>query len=1089
MIVIFVSECEKAALKKTRQILDNFAERIGSTTWKTRITMEGLKTVKVLLSKYATKQTSVACHRIAGKYSTELMWIVGNKLKFNNRGACPTNYTANDNIQNYEDTWHLLQHIKIATALASLFHDFGKASKCFQNKLRAKTNQKDPLRHEWVSCVLLKAFIGNAKTDTEWLESLYNKGFLTPLDKNNNISIVKKPLEDLPPLASMIMWLILTHHKLPVAQEKDLKTHRNNTCTKKEIFAYITSGLGYDSNKSEDKTNCLNFPIGLPTTDVAWNKTLKRWTAKALEKSDEFKEIFENGLFRIVLHFSLIALKLGDHYYSSKPSKTIQKLTESSTKLYANTGFIDGQRGLRQTLSEHLNGVTENALAIAHQLPRFEAEMPTTNNIRRLKRRSPKDYDWQNKAVDEIAKWRNTLDVTNNGFFAVNMASTGCGKTIANAKIMLALSPNKNTLRYILALGLRTLTLQTGEAYRSEIGLTASDMAVLVGSKAIRELFEIEHTKEVTENEKLDFSSESAEDIFDEFIDYDCDISDEKLATVLQNEKHRNLLYAPILTCTIDHLMGATEAIRGGRGLLPNLRLMSSDLVIDEIDDFVGDDLIAISRLIFLVGMLGRKVMLSSATIQPDLALGLFNAYMNGYRLYSKSRNLASNIGCAWIDEYKTTTLNISVGDENQEENRKQYIELHKKFTANKAEKIKKAVVKRRGYIADLPETSENTEFAYFDAIKQNIIDLHDNNSEKDDKTGILTSWGIVRVANITPCADLGKYLMNTDWPSDYQVKVMVYHSQQVLLMRHTQEKYLDKLLNRKDPDTIFKEPIVRKYLAESKAKNMIFIVVSTPVEEIGRDHDFNWAVIEPSSFRSIIQLAGRVRRHRQEKPENENIAVLRYNFKGYKNKNSSIDEKVFVRPGYENISKLNSHDLNAIIDENLIKEGINSIPRIIAPDSLNEKNSLIDLEHYSARLSLGNFINKGPQTPLGWISEAWWLTSFSQILAPFRKGQKSEILYLLPKFPGNENTLFTFCLKDADKYEPYEIVFGITNKEPEIKKESIWLDRNYYKLLEEYSENGYVDKSAKRYGFIEVVKYNDNDKFEYSHILGLLRK
>ena len=160
MIVIFVSECEKAALKKTRQILDNFAERIGSTTWKTRITMEGLKTVKVLLSKYATKQTSVACHRIAGKYSTELMWIVGNKLKFNNRGACPTNYTANDNIQNYEDTWHLLQHIKIATALASLFHDFGKASKCFQNKLRPKANQKDPLRHEWVSCVLLKIFIG-----------------------------------------------------------------------------------------------------------------------------------------------------------------------------------------------------------------------------------------------------------------------------------------------------------------------------------------------------------------------------------------------------------------------------------------------------------------------------------------------------------------------------------------------------------------------------------------------------------------------------------------------------------------------------------------------------------------------------------------------------------------------------------------------------------------------------------------------------------------------------------------------------------------------------------------------------------------
>jgi hypothetical protein len=37
-------------------------------------------------------------------------------------------------------------------------------------------------------------------------------------------------------------------------------------------------------------------------------------------------------------------------------------------------------------------------------------------------------------------------------------------------------------------------------------------MAVLVGSKRLENYLEIEHTKEVTENEKLDFSSESAEE-------------------------------------------------------------------------------------------------------------------------------------------------------------------------------------------------------------------------------------------------------------------------------------------------------------------------------------------------------------------------------------------------------------------------------------------------------------------------------------------------------------------------------------------------------------------------------------------------
>jgi CRISPR-associated endonuclease/helicase Cas3 len=56
---------------------------------------------------------------------------------------------------------------------------------------------------------------------------------------------------------------------------------------------------------------------------------------------------------------------------------------------------------------------------------------------------------------------------------------------------------------------------------------------------------------------------------------------------------------------------------------------------------------------------------------------------------------------------------------------------------------------------------------------------------------------------------------------------------------------------------------------------------VATPVEEVGRDHDFDWAVIEPSSYRSIIQLAGRVRRHRKEAISTPNIAIMQYNLKG----------------------------------------------------------------------------------------------------------------------------------------------------------------------------------------------------------------
>ena len=105
--------------------------------------------------------------------------------------------------------------------------------------------------------------------------------------------------------------------------------------------------------------------------------------------------------------------------------------------------------------------------------------------------------------------------------------------------------------------------------------------------------------------------SESSESLMTEYLDYDCDIPEEGLETILTIEKERHFLYAPILACTIDHLMSATETKRGGRYILPSLRLMSSDLVIDEIDDFDGNDLIAIGRLIHLAGMLGRKVVLS----------------------------------------------------------------------------------------------------------------------------------------------------------------------------------------------------------------------------------------------------------------------------------------------------------------------------------------------------------------------------------------------------------------------------------------------------------------------------------------------
>ena len=96
MIVTFVSQCEKKALPRTRRVLDAFANRIGNNTWQTVITEDGLMAVKKLLRKTVTKNTAVSCHWIRSRRRSELLWIVGNRQKFNNAGIVPVNSTRKD---------------------------------------------------------------------------------------------------------------------------------------------------------------------------------------------------------------------------------------------------------------------------------------------------------------------------------------------------------------------------------------------------------------------------------------------------------------------------------------------------------------------------------------------------------------------------------------------------------------------------------------------------------------------------------------------------------------------------------------------------------------------------------------------------------------------------------------------------------------------------------------------------------------------------------------------------------------------------------------------------------------------------------
>lgn len=1125
MMVTFVSQCEHKALNRTRRVLDAFANRIGSNTWQTVITEDGLDAVKKLLRKTATKNTAVSCHWIRSRSRSELVWLVGNRDKFNAQGFVPTNWTQK-NILNrqWENDWDYLPLIKSLTALAALFHDWGKASELFQDKLNPKsknTYKGDPLRHEWISTLFFNAYIEN-ETDEKWLTRLMAGEFdlekLKQIAKENK----NKPLLELPKAASLIAWLIVSHHRLPLPKDIDAShpITGKNPKTFEDIFFQITSDFGYKNGEEETNYNellqlCFSYPQGLPYDSDLWLNKVKKEAANLLNQLKALEIATKNGSWRLILQLSRLSLMLGDHYYSSCPADEKWKNRDKNkaiSKLYANTGKNPKTKKtiLKQRLDEHLVEVAKSTLNSARLLPDFENSFLPLFDAKSLKvRTSDPDYKWQDKAVKEINEWKAKLPESQKdvrqGFFAVNMASTGSGKTFANPKIMQALSNDGNSMRYVLALGLRTLTLQTGNEYRNKINPEdQTDIAVLIGSRAVMELHEQDQKsqQQLKAEEEEKQGSESLEELIENDTDYEISASqllESPLAKIFPENsavKNMRFLHPPVLVCTIDYMMAATETRRGGKHLLPTLRLMSSDLVIDEIDDFDGLDQVAIGRLIHLTGMLGRKVMISSATITPGLAEGYFNAYREGWKIFSAARNCSHSIGCAWVDDFITIVGSIheSVTEKALEKYRLQHTEFIKGRVKNIKKKEQQKGIRRKGEIIlcqelhpDYKDDLEDRQTLYFEKIKQAIGDKHLQHHTFDPKTNKKVSFGVVRIANIEPCIECYEYLLETEWDKQFDIKVMVYHSRQILLLRHEQEKHLDAVLTRKE--TVGERPKaidnakIKTHLENSSAEHVIFILVATPVEEVGRDHDFDWAIIEPSSFRSIIQLSGRVLRHRQKTPTKPNVALMQYNLNSI-----AKGEKIpaYHHPGYEGkgIFKLKTHDLTQLLDERSIAESINAIPRIQPSKRLKPKEQLADLEHFAISKYLTHYDNLRPDAMQGWLTQCWWLTAIPQALVKFRNSQPTTNLFLIPDIDNGE--LFAFMEK-TPQGKPTLSSYLIELDEKELP-ERLWLKRDYSSSLAKVAEENNISEfiASLRYGEISVNSNSTTQKYSYSDQYGL---
>lgn len=1092
MNVVIISECKKGALKESRRILDQFAERRGERTWQTAITWEGLKTLRRLLRRSARKNTAIACHWIRGTDHSELLWTVGKSRHFDRNGAVPTNTTGRNIIRLAdENDWHTGEAIYLLSALAALMHDLGKACSAFQRRLIGKPHHEGAnlYRHEWISLRLFQGFVGDG-SDEQWLERLMESGgadqqdwFLT-LQKDGLDTGVNQPFSKLPPLAAAIGWLIVTHHRLPQKPETEhgLKADQFEQYFQSIGAQWNQFGL---STEVKDIKPYWTFDKGLPVVSKHWQKRAKRLAARLLVLHQQNQtEVWLDNLY--VMHVSRLSLMLADHYYSGLESKHERVFLDPHAVLYANTTRSTGR--LNQGLDEHLVGVALNAGFITHSLPDLERSLPSLINHKGLRKRSViTRFKWQDKAADLAASIRERSE--RQGAFIINMASTGCGKTLANARIMYALANPSKGARFSVALGLRTLTLQTGKDYQGrQMYLDEEQLAVRVGGSASRDLFEFYRDK------AAQVGSESLQDLIDEDggVLYEGDYDAHPLLSkTLSKPEVKALVAAPVLVCTVDHLTPATESTRGGRQIAPMLRLMTSDLILDEVDDYGLEDLPALVRLVHWAAMLGGRVMLSSATLPPSMIQGLFEAYRAGREQYQRNRGdfgVALDIPCVWVDENRSVVHDCAV----VETFRQHHVEFtHRRFAMLAAE-VKKKQYRRISQLISIQDDTDGqgeTLDSFAKQVVESALALHANNHSVDKVTGKSVSFGLVRFANIQPLVQIALLLFQQKLPDDFCFHVCVYHSQYPLLMRSAIERELDQTLNRSEPSKVFQLARVKSALNQHAANNHLFIVLGSPVTEVGRDHDYDWAIVEPSAMRSLIQLVGRIRRHRPEPYDEINIHLFRKNIRSYLQKN----EPAFTRPGFETKQvRLNQHDLASILQESEWKY-IDARPRITERESLLPNESLVDLEHYQLqRLLLPRSRSVGSprrrststisQVPL-LGAHSWWSASKSTLMSilqrhqPFRQevGDKRRELVLLPNEDEDDFVLHQIERHGFSKniYIPVEESKLQRLTDNEIEKVNVfpWFTENYMELLIAQAEQEEISLSfcALKYGVLSL--------------------
>ncbi len=885
--IIAVCRSEKRSRVRVAKVLDRYFWRIGYRTWRGKATNACLDRAAHELRKKATRNTAVVIYEIRSSSESRKPLIrIGSKLAFSDEGLVPisSHPAAFSNRQGRCQTE--LSGIAII-GIAALFHDLGKATNLFQNKLRNALTKNEPkadaVRHELISAAVWDNLFGSIK-DKDLpcaLKSLSPKSIdiacqhirnqIKSAHSNPSSKIDFTFLKNESSISQIIGMLILTHHRLPSADSDHLTMTWNRHVRDKSSL-----------NRDEELTIAKGTPFWY---EDWWKQSL------VLEASRIVPNTLPSSL-DIALRASLM---FADHLGSAKktPSNIRPNHLANTIKQTTNRSLCAGD-----SLSRHIKRVYRYSryahASLFQDRDSFPSIVKTTlpRGILNPSRPEKELFEWQHKAAMAA---RNLCKNRAGGFFAAIMSGTGTGKTrgaptiLANATFFDKL-PYRRYFRMNLCLGLRVLAKQSAREYVKGLKFSSSEIAVMIGTTPIdfpekdqkiedevghssyvdlpdwisveqlgRKIPEVGTSEEKKWLQSLSLDTHRGLPLF---LDRVLDSSDKDKSSRL-----RLFLEAPIMVGTIDHLMGVASPINS-RFLMQTVRLISSDLILDEIDQYDSEDLAAVVRLVFQSGAAGRRVIIMSATLTDEIIETFYRAYNCGWKEYARSKGICANVNILLCGENPASVLTNSKGQP--------LPHLIQKCRNLIIKDIRSKPALRRGEILCNPDNWKEL----VKQIDQGCSRLHDINSI--NVKGYRVSVGLVKMTRIVHTVALASQIPSGNLKERNHMRFLVcVHAHLPRLNRAYIETELHRALNRKGRDPskgLFclcdKQDVFRR-TSDKNLNDIEIVIITSPVIETGNDLDFDYAILDPISTRSIIQASGRVQRHRLTQGEQNNVLIL----------------------------------------------------------------------------------------------------------------------------------------------------------------------------------------------------------------------